>query len=201
MADDVGGEQPLPLGHGGHLGRRTAPDRGRPGAAPSRRGPGGRRRRRGASCQLGREQGPSWRQLPRRPEQQQRLAVHRCRTKERTESLTWVRRSTNPGRSSELAAVTGADYPTFGWLERSSGRAGCLPRRTGALSPAARAGGVFRFRKRRKERDGQSPHARGAVEGTWDRPARGDPRVCAGGCTDLPGQDRTRRCSRRSSRR
>src|SRR6185312_6017765 len=38
--------------------------------------------------------------------------------------------------------------------------------------------------------NGEPPHARGAVEGTGDRPPRGHPRLRRGRCADLPGQDR-----------
>src|SRR5439155_22378498 len=43
-----------------------------------------------------------------------------------------------------------------------------------------------------KERsvDGKPPHARGAVQGTRDRPPRGHPRLRRRRCADLPGQDR-----------
>src|SRR5205807_5128956 len=38
--------------------------------------------------------------------------------------------------------------------------------------------------------NGEPPHARGAVEGTGDRPPGGHPRLRRGRCAHLPGQDR-----------
>src|SRR6266498_5943411 len=38
--------------------------------------------------------------------------------------------------------------------------------------------------------NGEPPHARGAVEGTRDRPPGGHPRLRRGRCAHLPGQDR-----------
>src|SRR2546423_6452723 len=47
------------------------------------------------------------------------------------------------------------------------------------------------FSYQRKEHEyGESPHARGTVEGAGDRAAGGDPGVRAGGGADLSGEDR-----------
>src|SRR5919201_4744917 len=47
---------------------------------------------------------------------------------------------------------------------------------------------AFSYTERRV--NGEPPHARGAVEGTGDRPPGSHPRLCRRGRAHLPGQDR-----------